>query len=277
MTNIKHLHEQAEELETLLRLQSFPLGLKLLKSVDEIPEGAQRPVKDMGHHLSLCQALALARRAGMTVAETKEDMWCFEPVLGLGFEKPPQRFLDGYHRYPLYATTLEAGATWAKAFPCLDHGLYTAVVTAPLAKVNFEPDLFIVYGEPAKIGRILSAKTWLDGKDITTTLSSGGACVYSVVPVMKDKGWHIITPCGGDLGRAACETYNMIFSAPIEVLDDLLRGLRVAKEKGQGLPRQVDTSAEYPLAEPYVEIGKLIGMDWVKVTSLSLRPDIDGS
>lgn len=263
MSSSEHI-KQAEELEKLLGLQSLPLAVRLLKSVDEIPEGAQRPIKDMGYHLSFCQALALSRRNGMTIAETKEDMWCFEPVLGLGFEKPPQRFLDGYNRYPETASTLEAGSTWAKGLPRLDYGLYSAVVSAPLATANFEPHLFIIYGEPAKMSRILAAKDWLDGKNITPTMSGNAACVYYVVPVMKDKGWHITLPCAGDLRRAACETYNMIFSAPIEDLDDLLRGLRAIQEAGRGFPLRVNLPIEYPLPESYVEIGKTIGMDWVK-------------
>ncbi len=80
MTNFEYMHKQAEELQQLLRLQSFPLAVKLLKSVDEIPEGAQRPVRDMGHHLSFCQALSLPRRQGITIAETKEDMWCLSQL-----------------------------------------------------------------------------------------------------------------------------------------------------------------------------------------------------
>lgn len=264
MTNMEQLHQQAEELERLLRLQTYPVGLKMLKSVEEIPEGAQRPVKDLGYHLSFCQAIAMARRFGTTIAETKEDMWCFEPVLGLGFEKPPQRFLDGYHRYPFAASTLEAGATWDKAMPRLDYSLYKAVVVAPLAKVNFEPDLFIIYGDPSKIRGLVTAKSWLDGKDITPRVSAAAACIYSVVPVLKDKVWQLAIPCFGDLRRAGCSTYDMIFSAPIQVLDDLLRALRAAQEGGLGMPYRVTMPTDYPLRESYVEMGKLIGMDWIK-------------
>ncbi len=261
---IERLHEQAEELERLLRLQSFPVGMKLLKGVDEIPEGAQRPVKDMGYHLSLCQAIALARRDGITVAEAKEDMWCFEPVLALGFEKPPQRFLEGHNRYPFNVSSLEAGATWAQGFPRLDHGLYSAIVVAPLAKVNFEPDIFIVYGEPYKMRMMLSAKCWLDGKDITPTVSGNAACCYAIVPPMKDRVWQIAFPCHGDTARAACSFSDMLFSAPIEALDGLLQGLRASEERGHGMPQGVDMQIEYPAPEAYVEIGKLIGMDWVE-------------
>ena len=265
MIDVKRLHEQAEELDRLLRLRSFPVGLKLLRSVDEIPEGAQRPVKDLGYHLSLCQALSLARRDGMTIAEAKEDMWCFEPVIGLGLEKPPQRFLEGYSRYPeSAASTLEAGATWARNFPRFDYGLYSAVVVAPLAKVNFEPDLFMIYAEPNQIRDLLQAKNWLDGKDITPRVSATSACVYSIVPVIKGNSWHITIPCMGEFSRAACNSCDMIFSASIEILHDLLRALRASQAKGRGMPRRIAMQTEYPSQENYIEMAKLMGMDWVK-------------
>ena len=60
-------------------MQCLPLGFKILKSEEEIPDGAKRPVKDLDTHLSFCQILSLSRRHGQTIAFTKEDMWCFEP------------------------------------------------------------------------------------------------------------------------------------------------------------------------------------------------------
>ena len=89
MVDIKSFQEGARDLERLLRLQSMPIALKMLRKQEGIPEEAVRPMRDMGHHLSFCQALSLTRRRGLTIAQTKEDMWCFEPVVGLGFAEPP--------------------------------------------------------------------------------------------------------------------------------------------------------------------------------------------
>jgi uncharacterized protein (DUF169 family) len=264
MTVLKEMHEQAKELEHLLKLQSLPLALKMLKSEDEIPEDAQRPVKDMGFHLNFCQALALSRRNGLTIAESMQDMWCFEPVVGLGFVKPPKSFLEGHNRYPDSARTLEAGATWARNMPRFEHGEYWGVLTSPLEKASFDPDIFIIYGSPAKMTQIMLAKSWLDGEDIRPVLSSHAACVYYVIPPIKDKNWHMSIPCGGDLRRAACEEYNMVFSAPIEILNDLLMGLKAMKEGGVGLPLQLTPAIEYPLPKIYTQIAKSIDMHWVK-------------
>jgi len=92
--------EYADELESRLRLKTFPLALKLLERDSDVPAGAVRPVKDLGYHLSLCQAFQLSRREGMTVAMQKNDMWCFEPVVGYGLAEPPDYFLQGRNRYP---------------------------------------------------------------------------------------------------------------------------------------------------------------------------------
>jgi uncharacterized protein (DUF169 family) len=264
MINLEEMHIQAKELENLLRLQSLTLALKMIRSEDEIPEEAQRPKRDMGHHLDFCKVLALSRRNGLTIAETIEDMWCFEPVLGFGFAEPPQRFLDGHNRYPSTASTLEAGSAWAKNLPRFDYGIYSGVLTAPLECASFEPDIFILYGAPAKMTQIMLAKNWLDGMDIAPVLSSHAACVYYVVPPIKEKIWHMSLPCGGDLRRASCEEYNMVFSAPIEILSDLLKGLNAIKDSGFGLPLRHTYEAEGPAPKSYVPIAHSIGMDWVR-------------
>jgi len=66
------------------------------------------------------------------------------------------------------------------------------------------------------------------------------------------------------LRRAACETNNLVFSAPIEVLEDLNKGLLAIQKEGWGFPLHLSPAIEYPLPEAYVEIGKRMGMHWVK-------------
>lgn len=263
MTALDRMHEQASGLVSLLRLQSMPIALKMLRSEEEIPADAVRPVRDLGHHLSFCQALALTRRRGLTIAETREDMWCFEPVVGLGFVEPPERFLQGHNRYPASASTLEAGATWARNMPRFEPPGYAAVVTAPLETATFEPDIFLLYGAPAVMTQIMLAKNWLDGEDILTPMTGHAACVYYVVPAVAQRQWRMSIPCGGDQRRAGCDDYSMVFSAPADALGDLLAGLRAIRDAGCGLPSSPAFAIEYPLEESYVELGRAVGMDWV--------------
>jgi uncharacterized protein (DUF169 family) len=194
LTQIEKMNDQARDLERLLRLQSMPIALKMLTSETQIPENALRPMQDRGHHLSFCQALAWTRRKGLTIAETREDMWCFEPVVGLGFVKAPPKFLDGHNRYPGSARNLAAGAAWARNMPRFDYPTYKGVVTAPLETASFKPDIFLLYGSPAVMTQIMMAKNWLDGKDIEATMTGHAACVYYVVPAIKTGQWRMSIP-----------------------------------------------------------------------------------
>jgi uncharacterized protein (DUF169 family) len=242
----------------------MPIALKMLRRPEEIPEDAVRPVRDLGHHLSFCQALALSRRRGVTIAQTKEDMWCFEPVVGLGFAKPPRQFLEGHNRYPASASTLKAGSTWARNMPRFEFSTYSAVLTAPLETATFQADLLMLHGSPAVMTQIMLAKNWLDGEDVVSTLTGHAACVYYVVPPLKEQKWCMNIPCGGDLRRTGCDDFSMVFSIPAGMLGDLLTGLRAIQDEGYGLPSSPSFAIEYPLEKMYVEIGKSIGMDWVR-------------
>jgi len=72
-----------------LKLKTFVLAIELLENKKDMPFVAKRPKKDFGYHLSLCQAFAISRREGISLAMLKEDMWCFVPVIGLGLAKAP--------------------------------------------------------------------------------------------------------------------------------------------------------------------------------------------
>ena len=124
MADIDFYREHGEELGRRLRLKTFPFGLKFLEREGDTPDRAKRPFKDFGYHLSQCQAFQLSRREGTVVVMMKEDMWCFEPVVGYGLGEPPDYFLEGHNRFPEDVKALEAGKHYAEEFPRLENGKY---------------------------------------------------------------------------------------------------------------------------------------------------------
>lgn len=262
--NLVELREAAEELETVLRLQTYPLAVRMLNDEREIPERAKRPVRDLGYHLSTCQLFAMARRQGLTLAQLMEDMWCVQPVVGYGMAEPPDYFMDGKGRFTDSARTHEAGRAWARAFPRLQAGGYVGVVAAPAKATNFEPDLIIIYCDPSQLTQLLSVKNWLDGLDVESKLSGHAACVYAVVPAVKTGQWQVTAPCPGDRAMGLARHDEMIVSFPTTALPDAVAGLVHAREHGHGLPLAPAMSTEYKMEEPYLKIGQLMGMDWLK-------------
>ena len=217
MTNIEQYKKEGRDLTRLLLANSFPIAVKMLRFENEIPKNALRPIKDLEHHIAVCQGFAMSRREGKTVATLKEDMWCFEPVVGFGLAEPPVRFLEGHNRYPNTAKTLQAGKTWAQNMPRLPMNKYIGVVSSPLERVEFEPDLVIVYCDNAQLTQLLMAANWIDGHDVESRLSAHAACVYTIANILKEQNFSVCAPCQGDHRRALAQDNEIIFGIPIAI------------------------------------------------------------
>jgi uncharacterized protein (DUF169 family) len=258
--NQKELESCGEELARRLSLRTFPLAMKLLEREKDIPQGAMRPLRDLGYHLELCQAYATSRREGTTIALLLEDMWCMEPIIGYGFAEPPKYFLDGHNRFPQDVETLEAGKNYASDFPRLPAGKYIGVLSAPLKATSFQPDLVVLYGDSAQLSLLLLAREYKVGHDLKCSISSHAACVYSVVPAIQTGECQVAIPCRGDRYSAMAGSDEFIFSVPMGKLEDLMAGLRYLETKGSKLPRNYRMKPEPELPESYIKIAKMIGM-----------------
>lgn len=254
-----------KRLMEILKLRSYPIGIRLLPYGEEPQEDALRPLRDLKHNISICQAFTIARREGRVIAMMKEDNWCFAPVISYGMASPPERFLMGYSRYPYDVHSREHGEFWARnEFPYIEgmngsrvHG----VVIGPLSLLKKEPHVVIIYGEPAQIVWLVNASSFWDGRDIRAQLSGHAACAYSVAGVLKDGRPKVVLPCVGERRRAYTQDSELSFSFPIEKLEMILTALEELERREGGLiPFSVSLLPRHPLKESYKEIAKEIGI-----------------
>jgi len=261
MATLDILHQHGKVLQELLRLKTYPLAIRLLEKEKDIPKEALRPKRDYGYRLMTCQAFSESRKAGKTIAQTKDDMWCFEAALGYGLIEPVSYFLEGNTRYPGgMASGREAAEFWSRNFPRLEHGRYEAIVSGPLAETIFEPDMVTMYADSFQIQQLLIARIWIDGHDIAPRLSGVGACVMAVTPVVQSNECYVAVPCPGDRGRASAQDDELIFSIPIAKLDGIIEGLKSLKQIGLGTPFAPAIAPQPQMPESYMKIAKMVGM-----------------
>lgn len=257
--NIEDYREIGKEIEERLRLKSFPLAVKLLEEKESVPDNAERPLRDLGYHLPLCQAYQKSRREGTTMAMFKEDMWCFEPVVGYGLQDAPEYFLGGHNRYPEDVETLKAGRHYAEEFPRLEVGKYVGIVSAPLKETSFEPDLVMVYCDSEQLSLLLLGREYKKGYNLKCALSSHAACVYAVVPAIQNDRCQVAVPCRGDRYYAMADPDEMIMTIPSGKLEELMTGLRHVAKTDSKLPHGRMVKPEYELSESYEKIAKIMG------------------
>lgn len=251
-------NEFGKRIEEQIRPSSYPLGVKMLRKEEDVPEGARRPRRDFGACMSTCQCFSLSRRFGETIAQLFEDMWCPEPVIGFGLAEPPEFFFEGRSRHPDGVASLEAGANWAREFPRFEVGNYIGNASGPLKNANFEPDVAVIYCDSSQLLRLLLGIAYEDGRDVTTVLGGHSACVYAVVPPLQKDECHVAVPCRGDRGYAGAQDDEMIFSVPKDQIERLVHGL---EQPGTGsYPTRFSMTPEYKLSTSYAEVARLMGM-----------------
>jgi len=262
MATMNELNGCGEDLERLLLLRTSPIAVKLIEKEKDIPQGAIRPKRDRGVHLAQCQAFAMSRRQGVTIAMLKEDHWCWGPLVGYGLVEPPEFFSGGQILYPHMVASLEAAKNLAKTFPRLEYGKYIGILSAPLKAAHFEPDLVMIYSNTTQLMSLLLAVKYKEGYQVTSTFDPIDSCVYSIVPVMLTGQCRITLPDPGDYERALAREDEIIFSVPRDKLEELIVGFRHFEERGIGYTHFVqEMRPDFPRPEFYKKLFKMWELD----------------
>ncbi|MGD9160605.1 MAG: DUF169 domain-containing protein [Desulfobacteraceae bacterium] len=243
MPNIKKHQKYGQELASLLRLQSSPIAVKMLEKESDIPESALRPEKDNGKHYAQCQAFALSRRDGLTVAMFKEDSWCPGPVIAYGFVPPPESPASG------------AG----KQYEGFEHGKYTGILSAPLKTTSFEPDLVLIYSDTNQLRSMLLSIGEEERPGIKSYFFPF-SCAWAVTSPILHNEYGITLPDPGEYVRALTQAGEMIFSIPAAKLDSFMKDLKLFFKESMFANEQMMMASNFPQPEIYKDIFKKWGM-----------------
>jgi uncharacterized protein (DUF169 family) len=260
MTTSDEFNSYGEELKRLLLLRTSPIAVKMLEGEEDIPEGAIRPKRDRGYHLAQCQAFALTRRRGETIAMLKEDNWCWAPLIGYGLVEP----LDENTISPLIyiVENMEAAKKVAKNFPRFEYGKYIGILSAPLKTASFKPDLVLIYSNTAQLRSMLLAIKYKEGYLLKSEFDPIDSCVYSVVPPIQNGDYRITLPDPGEYERAMAEEGEIILSVPPDRLEELVMGLRFFEKIKLGYTHlTMEMRPDFPQPEFYKELFKMWGLD----------------
>ncbi len=225
-----------EALNTYIRPGTFPVAVKMTKSMTEVPEKARMPKRDLGITMAVCQGIAIARRLGWLIAMGKEDMLCPPGALGLGFLPAKTKFLDGSFNVPFWLKSQEMRAKMNRNLPRFDYGKYSHVVMAPLHRTDFEPQVIVVYGNPAQISRLIQSAVYATAEPIVSSSAGGFACGGEiVVPILTDQCQVVITG-GGDRAIAQADDHELAFAIPTSRIEALIEGLEATHRSGMRYP-----------------------------------------
>jgi uncharacterized protein (DUF169 family) len=208
MTTIKEFNRFGEELERILLLRTSPVAVKMLAKKSDIPAGALRPKKDRNYHLAQCQAFAMSRREGVTVAMLKEDHWCPAALMAYGMVPVPKA----------------KGPPRGHPHERFEHGKYIGIVTAPLKKAVFKPDVVIIYSNTSQLRSLLLSLPFEEISQVNGRYFPP-SCAHAVVTPMLQGGYWVVLPDPGEYQRALGDEGEMMFALPADKLEGLVTGV----------------------------------------------------
>ncbi len=247
-----------EAMSTYVRHQTYPLAIKMLNSEEEIPQDAKRPLRDYGASFTLCQALALGRRDGLTIVLDKTSQSCPIALVGLGFVRP-EKYLSG--KYALAPTNQpsEARLRAAKAMPRFQFGKYKYILISPIRLASFDPDVILFYGNGAQVMRMIQAAVFASGESLTSKSSGAGGCLLPIVePTVEGKCTYTV-PGNGERRLGLIADGELAFAMPRNRFEEVVSGLQLSHEGKQTYPISPGyLKLEYKLPPSYVELRKAL-------------------
>lgn len=259
----KNLQEAAEFLSNNLRLRTQPFGVKFLKE-PTFPEKTKKPSEVLGKRITICQAVTMARIYGWTVGLTKQDLICVPAMIAFGLTgSSDQKGLVGKLFCDVsLVSDVDSGKKETSSMTFLEKGEYPAILMAPLARAQFEPDTIAVYGNPAQVMRMIQAWAYLKGERIPGNFGGKVECTEYLIAPFKSGAPRVAIPGNGDRIFSMTQDDELAFSMPGECVWPLIEGLKSAgKNIGAKYPVTFYQNFQPEFPKYYKTLGKELGIE----------------
>jgi uncharacterized protein (DUF169 family) len=222
------------KLNKYLRLATFPIGVKLLREPEELND--IKFLKKPEEKVALCQIFSYARYYGWTMGCVSEDNVCPLADITIGFEESSRLFEEGAFFVGRYNETKNAAIKTASSIQKLEFNKYKAIVAGSLNRIDFEPDLILIWGNSAQIMRIIQGYLWKRGGRISISTFCDGVCADTISTTLITRELQIAFPCLGDRRYGMATDTDLIASIPFDLIEEILEGLDKTHKAGTRYP-----------------------------------------
>ncbi|MGB5911813.1 MAG: DUF169 domain-containing protein [Promethearchaeia archaeon] len=226
--------ELSNEINKYLRLSTFPVGVKLLENIEDLNN--IRFLKKPEKKVAICQIFSYARYYGWTMGCAGKDNLCPLAGISLGLEESYRLFEEGAFFIGRYNETKEAAIKTTTSMPKLPFGKYSAILAGALYRIDFTPDLILIWGNSAQIMRIIQGYLWKKGGRVSMSTFCDGVCADTISNAIITKDLQIAFPCLGDRRFGMALDSDLIASIPIGITDEIIEGMEKTHKAGTRYP-----------------------------------------
>lgn len=249
----------AKRLGAVINPATFPVAVTFLSEEPQIPSSARRPLRDLQVRMGVCQGVAMSRRYGWTMAFGKEDAGCAIASHTYGWEEASEEGMLSFFTAMNYASDEKAAHQLVDGFRTQRKQKNPIVIFSPLARTKVEPNVILVYVNPAQLMRLIHGATYGTGEPIESNFSGRAAsCSEGIIGAYIDDTVKVVVPGNGDRVWAGCQDHEMLMAIPATRLSDLVEGLEATHKQGirYPIPTYLRYAPEVGFSLPVSEIFK---------------------
>jgi uncharacterized protein (DUF169 family) len=222
----------AAHLKEAMRLRTEPFGVSFFKDPASLPDKTRQPSKVFGKKVTICQGVTMARVYGWPVGLTQADLLCVPGMLVFGFTPAADPIMElgqlfcevGFHQ------DLGPALKEVEALPRFEPQEIGAIYLCPLERLALDPDVVVVYGNPAQLMRLIQAATFL-GERVSGEFGGKVECSEYLIAPYRTGEIRVAIPGMGDRIFSMTQDDEMAMAFPGKFLDGLLVGLKEAGKK----------------------------------------------
>jgi uncharacterized protein (DUF169 family) len=223
----------AVQLKETMRLKTEPFGVSFFKDPSSLPEKTRRPAKVFGKKVTICQGVTMARVYGWPIGLGQEDLVCVPGMLVFGFAPATDPIMElgqlfcevGFH------SGMGPALKEVEALPRFEPQEVGAIYLCPLERLTVDPEVVVVYGNPAQLMRLIQAATFSLGVRVTGEFGGKVECSSYLIAPYRTGEFRVVIPGMGDRIFSMTQDDEMVVAFPAKFLEELLVGLKEAGKK----------------------------------------------
>lgn len=221
-------------LELLMRLKSFPVAFKMLTDKTQLEKISF--VRRPRQKATLCQLISQVRNFDWTVGADLDDFLLPTCPSIIGLTETPATHKDGTFRSIVWTATKADAKKFEASIPRLPLDKYKAVVMAPLVYNPFDPDIVLIYANPAQIMLLINSLQFEKYETMEFFCVGESSCSDVIARCYNTGKPSLSIPCYGERRYGHAQDDELVMAIPAGMMEKALRGMEALYRRGVRYP-----------------------------------------
>src|SRR3954468_13297463 len=225
----------AGDLNSLLRLKTTVIGMKMFATVEEMT--AIPKIRRPSAVHTTDQIVSMASRLGWTVGITADDLVGAQCRAVIGLAPQDENWLAGKNYVGVWHGTAEDARKRQEALDVVPFGQYAALAVSPLAAGRLNPpDICLVYATPGQMIILINGLQWTGYKKFEWGVVGETACADSWGRALATGEPSLSLPCFAERRYGGVPDEEMLMALKPADLMVAVEGMRALVKNGIRYP-----------------------------------------